>query len=105
MSNIGRPPAGISENGTPECTSRYPKLTVYLRPAVKTRLEALSILADEPAWKILDIAFQNHFDSLPMEDKTAIEGLIQLKEQKRVRAQQQRAKDNGSLPLAKVAAV
>jgi hypothetical protein len=82
----GRPAAGSAENGSSEPVSRYPKLTVYLPPPSKARLDALCVLESKPAWRILEAAFYAYFDHLPESEQAAVEGLVHQKELRRVAA-------------------
>lgn len=72
----GRRPAGIGSNGQPEKTSQYPKLTIAMRPEVKSQLEAVAMLTKAPAWRIIETALQTHLHGLPIEDQKAIEGMV-----------------------------
>ena len=55
--------------------SRYPKLTISMRPATKARLEAYSTLSRQPAWRIVDDAVKQLLETIPAEDKWAVEGM------------------------------
>ena len=92
----GRPPSGISEGGAPERASQYPKITIYFRPAAKTKLEALSTLLGRPAWKILDEAFESYMATIPQEDRVVIEVLTKRKQEKEIEAVTARASAAGA---------
>ena len=70
---MGRPPAGVSADGTPEMTSKYPKLTISIRPATKAMLDTLSLMARKPVWRIIDELVWSQVKSLPAEDRRALE--------------------------------
>jgi hypothetical protein len=78
----GRPAGGVTQDGAPEQISRYPKLTVYLPPQSKARLDALCVLESRPAWRILETAFYAYFDQLPESEQAAVEGLAQERERR-----------------------
>ncbi len=71
----GRRPTGVSASGKPELVSNYPKLTISMKPASKARLEALSALTRQPAWRIVDEALKQYMETIPADDKWAIEGM------------------------------
>jgi len=70
---MGRPPAGMSDDGTPEMTSRYPKLTISIRPTTKAMLDTLALMARKPAWRIIDELILKQIERLPAEDRRALE--------------------------------
>jgi len=53
-------------------------MTVYFPTETKARLEALSILTKVPAWKIINSAFDAHFENLSDEEQAAVDGLIEF---------------------------
>lgn len=65
----GRPPSG--EDGS--MVSEYPKLTITMKADTKARLEALRSITREPAWKIIDLALEEYFRSLPQKDRKTVE--------------------------------
>ena len=77
----GRPPAGRSDSGSPELVSKYPKLTISMKPDTKARLEAYSTLTRRPSWRIVDEALRDFLENIPADDKWAVEGMA-----KRMRA-------------------
>ncbi len=83
---MGRPVAGLAEDGSPEHVSRYPKLTIYLPPPSKARLDALCVLESKPAWRILEAAFYTYFEQLTESEQAAVEGLVEQKELRVARA-------------------
>lgn len=72
----GRRPAGVSEEGKPEKVSEYPKLTVSMKPGTKARLEAYSTLSRQPAWRIVEDALKHYLETIPADDKWAVEGMV-----------------------------
>ena len=73
--SAGRRPTGVTADGKPELVSNYPKLTISMKPASKARLEALSALTRQPAWRIIDEALKQYMNTIAAEDKWAIEGM------------------------------
>lgn len=78
----GRPPAGTGEDGKPQLVSRYPKLTISMKPATKARLEAASTLSRLPAWRIVDEALGRYMETVSPEDRKAIESMARRMEEK-----------------------
>lgn len=72
----GRRPSGVSPEGKPEKTSEYPKLTIAMRPDSKARLDAVSTLVNLPAWRIVDAALDRYLEALPVEDRNAIDSMV-----------------------------
>ncbi len=87
-SRPGRPPAGVGENGKPERVSKYPKLTVSMKPATKARLEAYSTLTRQPAWRIIEAALNHYLESIPADDKWAVEGMVKRMQARRLPQEQ-----------------
>ena len=63
--------------------SRYPKLTISMKPTTKARLEAFSTLSGRAAWRIIDEALQRHMETISAEDKWAVEGMARRIEARR----------------------
>jgi len=55
---IGRPPAGAREG---EKVKDYPQLSIRLPIEVKARLQALSLIASRPQWRIITDAIDCYF--------------------------------------------
>lgn len=72
----GRRPSDVNADGKPEKTSEYPKLTVSMRPEVKARLDAVSMLMKLPAWKIVEAALDCYVETVPPEDRRLIDGMV-----------------------------
>jgi hypothetical protein len=73
-------PGGVDETRRsrgekPGLVSRFPKLTITMKPATKARLEAYSTLSGQPAWRIVDDAVRQLLETIPAEDKFAVEGM------------------------------
>lgn len=78
----GRVPVGVGPNGEPELTSKYPKLAISIRPAMKMRLDAASTLTRLPAWRIVDQALVKYLESISPEDRKAIESMARRIEER-----------------------
>jgi predicted DNA-binding protein len=78
----GRVPAGVGADGKPEMVSRYPKLSISMKPETKARLEAASTLTGLPAWRIIDQAVGTYLESVSPEDRKAIEGMARRMEER-----------------------
>jgi hypothetical protein len=79
----GRIPAGkVNSYGQPELVSKYPKLTISMTPGTKARLEGLSTLRGVPAWRIVDEALSKYMESVPLEDRKAVEGMARRIEER-----------------------
>ena len=63
--------------------SKYPKLTISMKPSTKARLEAYSTLSRMPAWRIVEDALKQYLEAIPADDKWAVEGMA-----KRIEARQ-----------------
>jgi hypothetical protein len=70
---MGRPPAGDAG----EEVQSYPRLSLWMKPALKAQLTALSSMTGQPAWRIIDQALSQHIKALPAADRRALEGLAQ----------------------------
>jgi hypothetical protein len=55
---IGRPPAGAREG---EKVKDYPQLSIRVPGDVKARLQALSLIASRPQWRIIADAIDCYF--------------------------------------------
>jgi len=70
---MGRPPEGLGKKGEPERIRDYPKLLVTIRPAVRSRLKAMSSVEDRPAWQIVEDSLAMYFDHLPPDRRRAVQ--------------------------------
>jgi hypothetical protein len=68
---MGRPPAGADG----ERVSDYPKLAVTVRPATRTRLNAVAAVENRPAWQIVDDAVNQYADRMPAADRRIVDAL------------------------------
>ena len=59
---IGRPPAGAREG---EKVKDYPQLSIRLPVDVKARLQALSLIASRPQWRIITDAIECYLRERP----------------------------------------
>jgi hypothetical protein len=71
----GRPPAAIGKDGKPEMTSRYPKLSIAIRPSTRAALNAVATLESRPIWLIVEDGIRRYIESLPAEDRKMVEAI------------------------------
>ena len=71
----GRPPAGIGKDGKPEMTSKYPKLSIAIRPSTKAALSAVATLENRPIWLIVEDGIRRYVEGLPLEDRRMVEAI------------------------------
>lgn len=83
LGRMGRPPAGMAKDGTPERTSSYGKLTVSIHPSTRAMLEAISAVEGKPAWRIVDRGITMYAESMAPEDRKAVEAVVSRREAKR----------------------
>jgi hypothetical protein len=76
----------VDKDRKTESTSKYPKLTIYFKPAAKSKLDALGALTGLPAWRIIDLAFERYLASIPEEDRTVIDVITKRKQEKELEA-------------------
>jgi hypothetical protein len=72
----GRPPAGVRENGEPELTSKYPKLSIAIRPSTKAALNAVATLENRPIWRIVEDGIRRYIEGLPPEDRRVVRAIV-----------------------------
>jgi hypothetical protein len=72
----GRPPAGIGTDGQPELTSKYPKLSIAVRPSTKAALAAVATLEKRPIWRIVEDGIRRYIESLPPEDRRVVRAIV-----------------------------
>ena len=80
---MGRPPAGRSDEGKPEKTSQYPKLTVSIRPSTRRILDAVTTIEKRPAWRVVEDGIKLYVDGLSQEDRRIVEAIAQRTRVKR----------------------
>ena len=78
----GRPPAGIGKNGKPEMTSRYPKLSISIRPSLKAALTAVAALEGRPIWLIVEDGIRQYMEAMSPEDRRMVEAISRRAESK-----------------------
>ncbi len=73
---MGRPPEGLGKQGEPARIRDYPKLLVTIRPAVRSRLKAIALVEERPAWQIIEDSIAMYFDQLQPEQRRAVQSVI-----------------------------
>ena len=81
---IGRPPAGARAG---EKVKDYPQLSIRLPSEVKATLQALSLIAGRPQWRIITDAIDCYLRERPEAERRIVEDLI-----RRARARSARAR-------------
>jgi hypothetical protein len=79
-SKPGRPPAGIGKDGKPEMTSKYPKLSIAIRPSTKAALTAVATLETRPIWLIVEDGIRRYIEGMPPEDRRMVEAIARRTE-------------------------
>jgi len=69
---IGRPPAGAREG---EKVKDYPQLSIRLPGDVKARLQAMSLLASRPQWRIITDAIDCYLRERPEAEQRMVDEL------------------------------
>ena len=69
---IGRPPAGAREG---EKVKDYPQLSIRLPADVKAKLQALSLIAARPQWRIITDAIECFLREQPEAERRMVEEL------------------------------
>ena len=69
---IGRPPAGARVG---EKVKDYPQLSIRLPGDVKARLQALSLIASKPQWRIITDAIECYFRERPESERRMVDEL------------------------------
>jgi predicted DNA-binding protein len=69
---IGRPPAGARAG---EKVKDYPQLSIRLPVDVKARLQALSLIASRPQWRIITDAIECYLRERPEPERRMVEDL------------------------------
>jgi predicted DNA-binding protein len=70
---IGRPPAGAREG---EKVKDYPQLSIRLPTDVKAKLQALSLLASRPQWRIVADAIDCYIRERSDADRRMLDELV-----------------------------
>jgi predicted transcriptional regulator len=69
---IGRPPAGAREG---EKVKDYPQLSIRLPADVKAKLQALSLIAARPQWRIITDAIECYLRERPEPERRMFDEL------------------------------
>jgi predicted DNA-binding protein len=69
---IGRPPAGARDG---EKVKDYPQLSIRLPGDVKAKLQAISVLASRPQWRIITDAIDCYLRERPEAERLMIDEL------------------------------
>jgi hypothetical protein len=69
---VGRPPAGARVG---EKVKDYPQLSIRLPEDVKAKLQALSLLAARPQWRIITDAIECYLRELPEAERRMVDEL------------------------------
>ena len=69
---IGRPPAGARDG---EKVKDYPQLSIRLPDEVKAKLQALSVLAARPQWRIITDAIECYLRERPEAERRIVDEL------------------------------
>src|SRR5215211_2025319 len=70
---IGRPPAGARAG---EKVKDYPQLSIRLPGDVKAKLQALSVIASKPQWRIVTDAIECYLRERPQGEQRMVDDLI-----------------------------
>jgi len=70
---IGRPPAGARAG---ERVKDYPQLSIRLPVEVKARLQALSLIASRPQWRIITDAIDCYLRDRPPAERAMVDQIV-----------------------------
>ena len=70
---IGRPPAGAHEG---EKVKDYPQLSIRLPADVKAKLQALSLIAARPQWRLISDAIECYLRERPDGEQQMVAELV-----------------------------
>jgi hypothetical protein len=70
---IGRPPAGAREG---EKVKDYPQLSIRLPNDVKAKLQALSLIASRPQWRIITEAIDCYIKARTDSERRMVDELV-----------------------------
>jgi predicted DNA-binding protein len=79
---IGRPPAGAREG---EKVKDYPQLSIRLPNDVKAKLQALSLIASRPQWRIITDAIDCYLKERPEPEQRMVDDLAGRARGRRIR--------------------
>jgi predicted DNA-binding protein len=83
---IGRPPAGARAG---EKVKDYPQLSIRLPSEVKAKLQALSLVASRPQWRIITDAIDCYLRERPEEERRIVDDLIRRSRARALRARRE----------------
>lgn len=63
-------------------TSKYPKLSIAIRPSVKAALAAAATLESRPIWQIVEDGIHRYIAAMPPEDRRVVEAIVRRTEQR-----------------------
>jgi len=69
---VGRPPAGARDG---EKVKDYPQLSIRLPADVKAKLQALSLIAARPQWRIITEAIECYMKERPEPERRMVDEL------------------------------
>ena len=70
---IGRPPAGAREG---EKVKDYPQLSIRLPAEIKAKLQALSLIASRPQWRIITDAIECYMRERTDAERRIVDELV-----------------------------
>ena len=70
---VGRPPAGARAG---EKVKDYPQLSIRLPTEVKARLQALSLIASRPQWRIITDAIDCYLRDRPAAERAMVDQIV-----------------------------
>jgi predicted DNA-binding protein len=80
---IGRPPAGARAG---EKVKDYPQLSIRLPGEVKAKLQALSLVASRPQWRIITDAIDCYLRERPEAERRIVDDLMRRSRARALRA-------------------
>jgi len=83
---IGRPPAGARAG---ERVKDYPQLSIRLPGEVKAKLQALSLVASRPQWRIITDAIDCYLRERPEAERRIVDDLLRRARARQLRARRQ----------------
>jgi len=70
---VGRPPAGARAG---EKVKDYPQLSIRIPTEVKARLQALSVVRNQPQWRLVSDAIDCYLRDCPDQERRMVEDLV-----------------------------
>lgn len=56
-------------------TSKYPKLSIAIRPSTKAALSAVATLEDRPVWLIVEDGVRRYIEGMAPEDQRMVDAI------------------------------